>query len=186
MNTGITSKETILLVCRSIVASRGLSAVTMRSVADECHIALGTLYNYYANKDELLLAIVEDIWKDIFHMNHQYLADFSFPKYIEHIWECVQKGVEDYPGFFTAHSISIANSGREKAKSTMKYCFDHIKENMLDVLQADSKVSEEAFSTSFEKSAFIDFVLDNILLLLVQEKTNCEVLKEIIQRTIYT
>lgn len=185
MNTGITSKETILQVCRDIVASRGLSAVNMRSVADECHIALGTLYNYYANKDELLLAIVEDIWKDIFHMNHGCSTDFSFPEYVEYIFECVQKGSENYPDFFTAHSISIASSGKEKAKSTMKHCFDHIKEALLEVLLADSKVSVEAFSASFEKSDFIDFVLDNILLLLVQRKTSCKLLKEIIERIIY-
>lgn len=185
MNAGITSKETILQECRRIVASRGLSAVNMRSVAQECHIALGTLYNYYANKDELLLAIVEDIWKDIFHMNHGCTTDFSFPEYVEYIFECVQKGVEDYPDFFTAHSVSIASSGKEKARSTMNHWFAHIKEGMSEVLQADKKVSADAFTTSFAQSEFIDFVLDNILLLLVQGKQSCEVLKEIIQRSIY-
>lgn len=185
LNTGITSKETILQVCRGIVASRGLSAVTMRTVADECHIALGTLYNYYANKDELLLATVEDIWKDIFHMKNDCLTEFSFPDYIKYIFECVQRGAENYPDFLTSHSVSIANSGREKAKSTMQHCFDHIKERMLAVLQADDKVSKTAFSSSFEKSDFVDFVLDSILLLLVQKKKSCEVLGEIIQRTIY-
>lgn len=185
MNSGITSKENILQVCRGMVASRGLSAVNMRSIANECHIALGTLYNYYANKDELMLAAVEDIWKDIFHMDHRSVTDFSFPKYVEYIFECVQKGAENYPDFFTAHSVHIANSGKEKAKSIMRHCFDHIKEGMLEVLRADSKVSEDAFSTSFGKTEFIDFVLDNILLLLVQGKTNCEVLIEIIQRVLY-
>ena len=89
LNTGITSKEAILQVCRGIVASRGLSAVNMRSVADECHIALGTLYNYYSNKDELLLAIVEDIWKAIFHMDHKCPTDFTFPEYVAYIFECI-------------------------------------------------------------------------------------------------
>ena len=51
MNTVITSKKSIMQVCRHIVAESGLTALNMRSVADECHIALGTLYNYYADKD---------------------------------------------------------------------------------------------------------------------------------------
>ncbi|MDY4079811.1 MAG: TetR/AcrR family transcriptional regulator [Clostridium sp.] len=185
LNTSITSKEAILQVCRDIVASKGLAAVNMRSVADKSQIALGTLYNYYDNKDELLLATVEEIWKDIFHMDHRCPAELSFPKYVEYIFECVQKGAENYPDFFSAHSICIANSEKEKAKCTMKHCFKHMKEGLLEVLQTDSNVSVDAFSTSFEKLDFIDFVLDNLLMLLVQGKKSCEMLIEIIQRTIY-
>lgn len=185
LNTAITSKEAILKACRDIVASKGLAAVSMRSVADKSQIALGTLYNYYDNKDELLLATVEAIWEDIFHMDYGCSAEQSFPKYIENIFECVQKGGEHYPDFFSAHSISIANSEREKAKSTMGYYFKHMKESMLKVLQADSNVSVDAFSSSFVQSEFIDFVLDNLLMLLVQGKKSCEMLIETIKRTIY-
>lgn len=185
LNTGITSKEAILKVCRDIVASKGLSAVSMRSVAERSQIALGTLYNYFDNKDELLLAAVEDIWKDIFHMDSRCSAEQSFPKYVEHFFECVQAGANHYPGFFSAHSIRIANSEKEKAKSTMGNYFKRMKENMLEVLQADSNVSADAFSSSFERSEFIDFVLDNLLMLLVQGKKSCGMLIEIIQRTIY-
>lgn len=185
MNTGITSKEAILNVCRDIVASKGLAAVNMRSVADKSQIALGTLYNYFDNKDELLLATVEDIWKDIFHMDNGCLAERSFPKYVEEFFDCVQAGAKHYPGFLSAHSISIASSEKETAKSIMRNCFKHIKESMLEVLQGDSNVSRDAFSSSFERSEFIDFVLDNLLMLLVQGKKNCGMLIEIIQRTIY-
>ena len=185
MKKGITSKKDILKVCRDIVASKGLSAVNMRSVADKSQIALGTLYNYYDNKDELLLATVEEIWKDIFHMDYRCPVELSFPEYVEYIFECVQKGAENYPDFFSAHSVCIANSGKEKAKCTMEYWFEHMKEGLLEVLQADSHVSEDAFSASLEKTDFIDFILDNLLMLLIQKKKNCEMLIEIIRRTIY-
>ena len=44
MNTVITSKEAIMQACRRIVAEKGMKALNMRLVADQCHIALGTLY----------------------------------------------------------------------------------------------------------------------------------------------
>lgn len=185
MNTSVTTKEAILQVCCDIVTSKGLSAVNMRSVADKAQIALGTLYNYYDNKDELLLATVEEIWKDIFHMDYGYRTEHSFSQYVRDIFKCVQTGAENYPDFFSAHSISIASPEKEKAKSTMEHCFEHMKEGLLEVLQADRNISEEAFSASFDKRDFIDFVLDNLVMLLVQGKTSCETLIEIIQRTIY-
>lgn len=78
MNPCVTSKEAILQVCRSIVATEGLSALNMRTVADECHIALGTLYGYYSNKDDLLLSTIDSVWKDIFHMSQKCETDFPF------------------------------------------------------------------------------------------------------------
>ena len=69
LNTVITSKAAIMLVCRRIVAEKGMKALNMRTVANACHIALGTLYNYYADKDALILATVESIWREIFTRN---------------------------------------------------------------------------------------------------------------------
>ncbi|MGN0426121.1 MAG: TetR/AcrR family transcriptional regulator [Acetatifactor sp.] len=185
MNTGITSKEAILKACRDIAASKGLAAVSMRSVADRSQVALGTLYNYYENKDELMLATVEEIWKDIFHMDCGCSAEQSFLNYVEYLFECVQKGAEHYPDFFSAHSVSIASSAKDKAKSSMEHCFKHIKKGLLKALQADRNVSVDAFSASFEEQKFIDFVFDNLLMLLVQGKKSCGLLMEVIQRTIY-
>ena len=67
----------------------------------------------------------------------------------------------------------------------MEHYFAHMKEGMRKVLEADCEVSEEAFSDSFTESEFIDFVLDQILLLLIQKKANGEALIEIIRRVIY-
>ena len=67
MNKGATSREYIMQVCRKIASAQGLETLTMRRVARECGIALGTLYNYYSDKDELLIAAVESIWREIFH-----------------------------------------------------------------------------------------------------------------------
>ena len=66
MNKAVTSKEEILEVSRSIAASKGITAVNMRTVASECGIALGSLYNYFTSKAELLSTTVEAVWADIF------------------------------------------------------------------------------------------------------------------------
>lgn len=185
MHTGITSKEAIMQVCREIVAEKGLKALNMRLVADKCHIALGTLYNYYSDKDELMVATVESVWRDIFHMNQQCETDFSFPEYVQYIFTCIQTGAEAYPNFFTEHTVSIAGSKKGEARNTMGNYFAHIKKGMLDVLEADDSVDENSFSESFTAAGFVDFVMDNLLLLLLQGITDCSTLLVIIRRMIY-
>ena len=185
LNTVITSKEAIMQVCRRIVAEKGMNALNMRLVADECGIALGTLYNYFADKDALVLAAVESIWRDIFHAGPPHETAPSFPGYVAALYGRIQKGAEAYPGFLTGHSISIAASKRGEAKSVMEHTFAHMKAGMLEVLRADQSVRENTFTASFSQEKFADFVLDSMLVLLVQGQPDCAVLQEVICRAIY-
>ncbi|MGN0518386.1 MAG: TetR/AcrR family transcriptional regulator [Acutalibacteraceae bacterium] len=171
--------------CRSIVAEKGMKALNMRLVADECNIALGTLYNYYADKDALVLATVESIWRDIFHSGYQEEKDASFTEYVAQLYECIQNGAQAYPGFLTGHSISIAGAKRGEAKSVMEHTFAHMKAGILEILRNDPSVSANAFQSSFSQEDFVGFVLDHLLILLVQGQPNCNILLEIIRRVIY-
>lgn len=185
MSAGITSKDAIMQVCRRIASERGLTAINMRAVAQECHIALGTLYNYYADKDELVIATVESIWRDIFHAGPADPAGLPFPQYVEALFDRIQFGASQYPGFLTAHAIAVAAEKRGEARSIMEHTFRHMKDGMLCILRADPSVDPAAFSPSFPQEEFAGFVLDNLLLLLVQRKTSCKTLTEIIRRVIY-
>ena len=185
LNTVITSKEAIMQVCRRIVAEKGMNALNMRLVADECGIALGTLYNYFADKDALVLAAVESIWRDIFHAGTPQETAPSFPGYVAALYGRIQKGAEAYPGFLTGHSISIASAKRGAAKSAMEHTFAHMKAGMLEVLRADQSVRENTFTAPFSQEKFVDFVLDSMLVLLVQGQPDCAVLQEVICRVIY-
>ena len=99
LNTVITSKEAIMQVCRRIVAEKGMNALNMRLVADECGIALDTLYNYFAGKDAPVLAAVESIWRDIFHAGTPQETAPSFPA----MWRCCtgasKRARKPIPGF---------------------------------------------------------------------------------------
>ena len=185
MNTVITSKEAIMQVCRGIVAQKGLQALNMRLVARECHIALGTLYNYYADKDALVLAAVESIWCEIFHAHAQQRAEISFPGYVANLYSNIQKGAESYPNFLTGHSLAIASAKRGEARSIMEQTFSHIRAEMLEALRADPALQKDAFSPALSEEEFVGFVLDNVLVLLVQGKEDCTVLLETIKKVIY-
>lgn len=185
MNPGITSKEAILQVCRKIAAEQGLPALNMRAVASECGIALGTLYNYYADKDALLLATVESVWKDIFHRKSKWETGLPFPDSVAGLFRCIQDGSAQYPNFLTTHSLAITKSRQGEAKDAMEQCFAHMKAGLLEVLHADPRVDSAAFSGALTEADFVDFVMDSLLLLLVKESPSCDALVELVRRVIY-
>ena len=56
-------EENILAAARRLVAEQGYAAVTMRAIAKECGIAVGTFYNYYPSKDAMLAACLLHDWQ---------------------------------------------------------------------------------------------------------------------------
>lgn len=64
--------ERILDVAARIVVERGVDALTTRSVADEAGVPVASLYQYFSDRDAVLLALVE---RDIAEMDEQVRAD---------------------------------------------------------------------------------------------------------------
>lgn len=57
------SSDLILKSAAGIVKERGVSSCTMRVLAKELNIAVGTLYNYYPSREELLRDLFDYSWK---------------------------------------------------------------------------------------------------------------------------
>ena len=185
MKQNSTSKEAIMQACMKIVSEQGIGALNMRAVAKECNIALGTLYNYYSDKNQLVLSAIENVWKDIFGDNHSHKGNMPFTAYVRQMFELIRKGFEKYPDFFIAHSIAAANSVSGNAKGVMKQKFDHMKAGITEALNADISIEKDVFGESFTREVFAAFVLDNLVLLLALGKESCDTLIEIISRIIY-
>ena len=55
-------REQLLLTARRQVERNGYAKTTIRSVAAECGIAVGTVYNYFPSKDMLMATFVSEDW----------------------------------------------------------------------------------------------------------------------------
>lgn len=90
MNPAVTSKEMILGACREIIMKQGWAAINIRAVAAACDISVGSVYNYFDSKSDLVAAAVESVWCDIFHIpeNQQVMDDFI--KCVEWIFDSMR------------------------------------------------------------------------------------------------
>jgi len=53
----------LIYTARKQIGEFGYSAVTVRSVAKECGVGVGTVYNYFPSKDALLAGYMLEDWK---------------------------------------------------------------------------------------------------------------------------
>ena len=66
--------ERILDAAAELVVAEGVDALTTRGVADLAEVPVASLYQYFADKDEILLALVE---RDVAEMDAQVAADLA-------------------------------------------------------------------------------------------------------------
>lgn len=60
--TIINIKEDILVVTRQLLHEEGYEELNIRTIASKCGIAIGTLYNYYKSKQEIVCEVLKVEW----------------------------------------------------------------------------------------------------------------------------
>ncbi len=55
-------RERIIEIAGDLYAENSYMEIDMRMIAERCGIAVGTLYNYFPNKESLFISILEENW----------------------------------------------------------------------------------------------------------------------------
>ena len=184
MNTIVTSKEDLLHSSRELIRRQGWQAVNIRSVAAACGVSVGSIYNYFGSKAELVGATVESIWHEIFHFPQEPTAFADTLSCIAWIYERMAYGCETYPGFFTLHALSF---GPEKAdgKQRMYRTWDHMIQRLGTVLRQDPHLRPDAFNEQFTADQFAHVLFSLIMAALLRQDYDPSVVLELVRRTVY-
>lgn len=59
-------EDRIFLSAKELFYEKGYEHVNMKEIAKRADMAVGTLYNYFANKNELYFSVLEKSWNDTF------------------------------------------------------------------------------------------------------------------------
>ncbi len=185
INTAVISKEEILRVCRKLISEKGWEAVNIRAVAGACGISVGSVYNYFRSKSDLLAAAVESVWCDIFHFSEGKTGFQSFSACVAWIFESMQQGEEKYPGFFTWHSMGFVGEDRMDGRQLMEQSWSHMKAGLYGALMSDGNVREGAFDENFTAECFVEIIFSLIISALLRRNYDCRGIQGVIQRVIY-
>ena len=139
MKKQITSKDEILKVCKEIVSEHGISKINMRTVSSKCQIALGSLYNYFPSKADLISATVESVWQECFsqypHTDFICLAD-----YISYIFAKLRIGKNKYPNFFTRHAVAFESNNKAQGRQLIQNYFLSCRNTISDVMDESALI----------------------------------------------
>lgn len=134
-------KDTILKTARYQLFETGYASISLRVLAKECHIAVGTIYNYFPSKDELIATIMLEDWI----------------KTLQQMDQCISTAVSTEEGFSGLydeldHFCNIYKALFEQAQSTI----DTVQKRH-DLLLYQLKERIEHLLTRFDDTEELEF-----------------------------
>lgn len=185
MNTVVTSKEEILKTSRKLLQQEGWSAVNIRSVAAGCQVSVGSIYNYFDSKEELVGDTVESIWREIFHRSADAEVFQDTLSCISWMYSRIEYGCKQYPGFFSLHSTSFMSQDKSDGKRRMQQTWQHILDGLCFVLKHDPKVRADAFDEQFTVEKFANTLFSLMLSAFLRQDHDATTVLEIVRRLLY-
>lgn len=174
-------KKQLLDCARRIGCTEGASAISIRRLAKEANIAVGTVYQYFDSKRELLLALIEEYWADALSKLNDATTSDRFPGQVRQMYLFLQAKMIE-----CGATLMRNLRGDEKAARGKMTVVTAALRNMLEEqLRKDPAIRDGVWNESLTLEDFAQFVLTNLLALLQQKNGDPETLIEIIERVIY-
>ena len=157
-----TLRDTLLSLARSIADTDVIDAVNIRTIAQRAGIATGTMYNYFSNKDEILLALTEEYWMQaLVEMKTAITAD-SFCQQLEEIFVFLRGRIDQSAG-----KLMNSLGGLESVGQTRMISMQSVLEtSLIQLMEQDPAIRKDIWNEQFTKPQFARFVMGNMTMLL--------------------
>lgn len=179
-------KEELLKVIKEIVKKEGLDKINIRLIAKECNVSVGSVYNYFPSKVDLVFELVESYWKEVIDDDFmKAIENLNFINFIEFVYQHFDCRFKDFTKDFLNQISSFNHQAKAKGKNIETKFLENLKLFFLKNLEKDSSIKTIVWTDEFSKQDFIDFVFINIIYALKQGQPNCKFLLTIIKKIIY-
>lgn len=90
----INIEDRIFLAAKELFYEKGYDHVSMREISSRSGIAVGTLYNYYSNKNELYFLVLKESWRASFKKLDDLLSqDLDEKEKLKHSIRLIYEGI---------------------------------------------------------------------------------------------
>ncbi|MCH4287096.1 MULTISPECIES: TetR/AcrR family transcriptional regulator [Bacillota] len=186
MNKVVTTREELLHTAQEIVFQDGMDKLSIRALAKKHDISVGAVYNYFPSKSELVLAIIENFWKQVFHQDIcEMSSQLPFTEFYEIVYQRLVKHSEAFFSVLLGQLNILKDNDKEKGKQMEQKYMIHIQNGFLYALQQDERIHPSIWNEVFTKEDFVCFLLEMMINDLTHQRMDCRFTKEILERLLY-
>lgn len=175
MRQKCTSKEEIEKAAFEIAVRDGLDRVSIRKLAGACGIAVGSMYNYYPDKEALIDAVAEAFWGKILQDQEKlYRRGMGFTAFLEQYYSFLYSRLLHYDRSW----LTQMNRKKSKLQETMQL--------FALVLEEDARVNPAIWNMELNRESFLNYVFVNLTALLQAGEKNCRFFIYLLEHLLYS
>lgn len=176
-----TMRDALLECARQVADAEGIDAINIRALAGRAGVAAGTVYNYFANKDEILLALTETYWRQAFEDMHAAIGGDCFCGQLRQIYAFLQRRIAQSAGKLMNSLGNVEPAGQARMAAMQAA----LESALIRRMDQDAAIREDGWSEAFTRQQFARFVMMNMVALLKAGAPDIDFLIAVIKRSIY-
>ncbi|MCY6957154.1 TetR/AcrR family transcriptional regulator [Clostridium brassicae] len=150
------AREKLIQEGRKILINSSYKDLNIRELVKNCGIGIGTFYNYFGNKDELVMDIFKEDWKKILKfIDEMKESDIEFKFKLEKIYTYINEFLKNYMPIF--YEIAIA---KRDSKGKNKYV-GYIYTSMEELIEIEKRKGNITSKLSSYKLAYL--IITNLI-----------------------
>lgn len=175
-----TLRGTLLAHARRLAEDEGMEAINIRSIAGLAGVATGTVYNYFSDKEEILLGLTEAYWKQTLMEMRTSVTAPTFCSQLEEIFAFLQQRMESPGGIMMKRLGNIKTEGQERMSAIQA----SLAGSMVERMEQDPGIRTDIWDCYFTKEQYARFIMSNLFLSLKDGAADIGFLIQIVRLTI--
>ena len=178
MNKSVTSREALLRAAEELAFSEGVGKVSIRAVAARCGVAVGSIYNYFPTKADLIAAVIEDFWRTAAHRETCVARPGEgYPAYVGRLFAQLRKDLAAFQSGWLTQIEALSAEERQKGRALEQKCFAHIRDGMVAAMDQDGRTAR----LGEERAELAHFTFGNLMPLLREGAEDCRYLQRVLE-----
>lgn len=161
-NRPVASRDDILDAAYDLAVSQGLGALSIRAVATACGVAVGTVYNSYPTKADLVNDVVGRFWREAFADRmgaaEGAAAETDFIAFCERLSREMAAALETFRADFLADLSALGAYDLNLARHREAESFAHIRRGLRAVLERDPAIDRARLTGPLAPEPLCDLV----------------------------
>lgn len=169
-------KDEIFNIAKEIAIEEGLSKLTIRTLAKKSNISVGSIYNIFGTKDQLILELIESYWenslRNIIEESKEAKGDFIYK--LNSLYISFKTASEEFHKDWIKDLINVHMANPDIVNMSNKY------KELIEIRIRELINEDENINRNFNIEEFSDFIFENIMIQLRKNSKDIGFLEKIL------
>lgn len=186
------SRETILSVAYDRAQRDGISSLGIRTIANECGVAIGTIYNYFPDKASLVTEVVTRFWRAAIEEagvlssaeESSDGADKSLLAYCRRLAEGLSESLGHFQASWLREISTLDARSLERTRAAEEECFKGICAGIAEHVKSDAAITRAA-RERLDEDSLADFIWKAMFGSIKEGDPSCATLFGLMEMALY-